>query len=55
MLALCLLKNIDKLKKSKIQVKKKWLNTNLLLMDFDNVEELGGTGVIATNGNTPKV
>ena len=44
MLALCLLKNIDKLKKSKIQVRKSWLNTNLLLMDFDEGEDGSGTG-----------
>jgi hypothetical protein len=36
-----MLKNIDKLKKSKVAVKKHWLNPNLLILDFDEIFDAG--------------
>lgn len=46
LVALALLKNIDKLKRTKIEVKKRWLNPSLLIIDFDQFED----PVAATGG-----
>ena len=41
--ALCLLKNIDKIKRSReIHIKKKWLNPYVLLMDIMTEANTGG-------------
>lgn len=47
-MALCLLKNLDKLRKSKVEVKKRWLNTNILLFDTDNFNESNTMGGVSS-------